>query len=97
MVNVKELRLSLGVTQAEFGEAIGVSQALVQSWELGRRQPNGMASKILYLLMRQPGLIKDLGKIGEGVNWQEENNEAIARLNQLGEETGCFSEQYRTF
>lgn len=33
----------------------------------------------------------------EAARWKEENAEAIAYLNKLGEETGCFSDEYRTF
>lgn len=29
--------------------------------------------------------------------WREENAEAIAALNQLADETGCFSDEYRSF
>ncbi|MCT6592944.1 type II toxin-antitoxin system CcdA family antitoxin [Pantoea dispersa] len=29
--------------------------------------------------------------------WQEENAEGINTLNRIGEETGCFSENYRNF
>ncbi len=29
--------------------------------------------------------------------WREENTEAIAALNQLADETGCFSDEYRSF
>lgn len=47
MINVKELRLSLGVSRAEFADAVGASPALVQSWELGRRPPSGVAARCL--------------------------------------------------
>lgn len=33
----------------------------------------------------------------QAARWKEENAEAIAHLNKLGEETGCFSDEYRTF
>lgn len=59
-MDVKELRLSLGVSRAEFADAVGASPALVQSWELGRRQPSGVASKVLMLLQRNPRLLNDL-------------------------------------
>lgn len=62
-MDVKELRLSLGVSRAEFADAVGASPALVQSWELGRRQPSGVASKILMLLQRNPRLLNDLRAI----------------------------------
>lgn len=33
----------------------------------------------------------------EAASWKEDNAEAIAHLNKLGEETGCFSDEYRAF
>jgi len=63
MVDVKELRLSLGVSRAEFADAVGASTALVQSWELGRRQPTGVALKVLALLQRNPNLLTELRRI----------------------------------
>lgn len=59
-MDVKELRLSLGVTRSEFAWAIGASRELVKSWELGRRQPNEMAAKLLGLLQRNPALLNEL-------------------------------------
>ena len=29
--------------------------------------------------------------------WRKENAESIAVLNNIGEETGCFSDEYRSF
>jgi antitoxin CcdA len=29
--------------------------------------------------------------------WREDNAEAITVLNRLGEETGCFSDEFRSF
>lgn len=63
MVDVKGLRLSLGLSRAEFADAVGASTALVQSWELGRRQPTGIALKVLALLQRNPKLLKELSHI----------------------------------
>lgn len=60
MINVKELREALGVSRAEFADAVGASTALVQSWELGRRQPSGVAVKLLALLQRDPKLLNTL-------------------------------------
>ncbi|MHA4830498.1 Antitoxin igA-2 [compost metagenome] len=63
MVDVKGLRLSLGLSRSEFAGAVGASTALVQSWELGRRQPTGIALKVLALLQRNPKLLKELSRI----------------------------------
>lgn len=37
---IKELRLSLGINQVEFGKRIGVSKQCVSNWENGNIQPS---------------------------------------------------------
>ena len=37
---IKELRLSLGINQVEFGKKIGVSKQCVSNWENGNIQPS---------------------------------------------------------
>lgn len=46
---VRAFRLSLGMTQREFGLAIGSTQTAVSHWELGKRLPRKAAMKILKL------------------------------------------------
>lgn len=58
--DVKRMRTHFDLKQHEFAEAIGVSPALVQSWELKRRIPTGVALKMLRLLEQDPHLIKKL-------------------------------------
>lgn len=58
--DVKLMRTRLGMKQQEFAQAIGASAALVQSWELKRRIPTGIALKLLRLLEREPKLIEAL-------------------------------------
>lgn len=40
---IKELRLKMGCDQARFAGLIGVSQAIVSQWEVGRYRPSPMA------------------------------------------------------
>lgn len=40
---IKEARKSLGLKQSEFGEAIGVKEATITSWETGTRKPSDTA------------------------------------------------------
>lgn len=61
--NVKMLRKSFGMKQAEFAEAMGTSVDLVSSWEQNRRTPTGVAFKLLCLLERDPQLINTLRSI----------------------------------
>lgn len=47
---VKNIRMSLNMTQALFAGMMGVSQKTVEAWESGRNIPMGPASRILDLL-----------------------------------------------
>ncbi|MGR7483965.1 helix-turn-helix domain-containing protein [Klebsiella aerogenes] len=40
----------MGITRAKFADAMGVSAALIQRWELGRRTPNEQSQIMLELL-----------------------------------------------
>ena len=40
---IKEIRKKLGLKQSEFGEAIGVKEATITSWETGTRKPSDTA------------------------------------------------------
>ena len=51
--HVRSLRQSLGITQVELAERLGVSQALVAHWERGHRVPNGPAAILLWQYDRQ--------------------------------------------
>jgi len=48
-INVKDLRATLKMTQAELGAAIGVDQSTVSLWEAGMK-PRGPAMKLLSML-----------------------------------------------
>ncbi|MFN0146046.1 MAG: helix-turn-helix domain-containing protein [Dehalococcoidia bacterium] len=47
---VAELRASLGLSQAGFGEELGVRQQTVSEWETGRYQPRGASARMLGIL-----------------------------------------------
>ena len=48
--NIKELRISLNLSQRSFAEVLGVSQRTVESWENGANSPAGSSSRIIELL-----------------------------------------------
>lgn len=48
--SVRNLRLSLNLTQTMFAGMLGVSQKTVEAWESGRNIPMGPASRVLDLL-----------------------------------------------
>lgn len=48
---IKLARKSLGLTQAEMADKIGVCVDAVKQWESGRRKPRGPAIKMIEMLM----------------------------------------------
>ena len=45
--NIKSLRESRGITQAQLGDAVGVSDKAVSTWESGKREPRmGVVEKL---------------------------------------------------
>lgn len=52
--DVKNIRLSLNMTQVVFAEVIGVSVKTVEAWESGTNTPSGIARRMLSLLKSDP-------------------------------------------
>jgi putative transcriptional regulator len=52
--DVRAIRTKLDKSQAEFALMIGVSVATLQSWEQGRRHPDGPARALLRVAARSP-------------------------------------------
>ena len=52
-IDVRAIRVSLGLTQAQLGEAVGVDQSTVSNWENGML-PRGPARKLLQTLVTAP-------------------------------------------
>ena len=49
--NIKSLRESRGITQAQLGDAVGVSEKTVSAWETGKREPRiGTVEKLAEFL-----------------------------------------------
>ena len=53
-VDVKDLRVRLGLTQKQFSSMIGVSTKTLQNWEQGRREPEGPAMALLRVVEKEP-------------------------------------------
>ncbi|MCU5772448.1 helix-turn-helix domain-containing protein [Erwiniaceae bacterium BAC15a-03b] len=58
--DVKAIRARTHMKQDDFAILIGVSSALVQAWEQGRRSPSGAALKLLKVLERKPDFVQVL-------------------------------------
>lgn len=54
VADVKAIRESLNVSQAELAEALGTSLDTVKSWEQKRRNPTGLAAKVLATIQEDP-------------------------------------------
>lgn len=57
--DVAALRRFVGLTQARFAEAIGISVHTLRNWEQGRRQPEGPAIALLRIAARHPKIIRE--------------------------------------
>ncbi len=57
-VDVKSIRLSLGLTQPEFSLRFGFDVRAVQDWEQKRRQPERSARILLTVIAREPDAVK---------------------------------------
>ncbi len=52
--DVVQARLSVGLSQAEFAEALSISKRTLQEWEQGRRNPSGAAQTLIRIAKRHP-------------------------------------------
>ena len=54
VADVKALRESLEITQAQLAQALGTSVDIIKSWESKRRNPTGLAAKVLATIQDNP-------------------------------------------
>jgi putative transcriptional regulator len=57
--DVVALRRFVGLSQARFAEALGISVHTLRNWEQGRRQPEGPALALLRIAARHPRIIRE--------------------------------------
>ena len=60
VADVKAIRAQLHVSQAEFAEAMGTSVDTIKSWETKRRNPTGLAAKVLATIQNDPAFFEEL-------------------------------------
>jgi len=61
-VDIRKLRESVNVSQAQFARMIGVSKDTLQNWEQGRRRPRGPAKALLRVFEKDPkAVVRALG------------------------------------
>ena len=57
--DVAALRRFIGLTQAHFAEALGISVHTLRNWEQDRRKPEGAALALLRIAARHPGVVRE--------------------------------------
>ena len=66
-MNIEQARQELGMTQAQLGDAIGVSERTIQNWEWGKTSPRPAQVKAIEAMLaeREPVTIARLVAIIE--------------------------------
>ncbi|WNL42558.1 NadS family protein [Halomonas sp. PAMB 3264] len=62
VADVKQIRAILAVSQAEFAQAMGTSVDTIKSWENRRRNPTGLAAKVLATIQDNPAFYRELAE-----------------------------------
>jgi DNA-binding transcriptional regulator YiaG len=62
IADVKAIRSSLNVSQNEFAQALGTSVDTIKSWESKRRNPTGLAAKVLATIQENPAVYNKLAE-----------------------------------
>ncbi|WP_312079614.1 NadS family protein [Leclercia sp.] len=60
IADVKAIREQLNVSQAEMAKALGTSVDTIKSWESRRRNPTGLAAKVLVTIQANPAFFYEL-------------------------------------
>lgn len=60
IADVKAIRETLNVSQAEMAKALGTSVDTIKSWEAKRRNPTGLAAKVLAVIETNPAFFYEL-------------------------------------
>ena len=53
-VDVKNIRVNMGMSQNEFASAFGISVSTLRHWERGDRVPHGPALVLLNVVKKEP-------------------------------------------
>jgi len=57
--DVATLRRFVGLTQADFARAMGISVHTLRNWEQDRRKPEGPAISLLRIAARHPRILRE--------------------------------------
>jgi putative transcriptional regulator len=59
-VDVREARMRMGLSQAQFATSFGLPPATVRKWEQGRSHPNAPMRVLLAVIARHPEAVQDV-------------------------------------
>ncbi len=57
-INVRRIRKKLKMSQSVFAGYFGVNLRTIQDWEQGRRTPTGASKNFLFVIDREPELVR---------------------------------------
>ncbi|EEW9498302.1 helix-turn-helix family protein [Escherichia coli 5-366-08_S3_C3] len=60
LADVRAIRENLNITQSEMAKVLGTSLDTIKSWETGRRNPTGLAAKVLATIKANPKFFDEL-------------------------------------
>ncbi|HAN7245241.1 TPA: helix-turn-helix domain-containing protein [Escherichia coli] len=60
IADVKAIREQLNVSQSEMAKALETSVDTIKSWESKRRNPTGLAAKVLATIKENPAFFREL-------------------------------------
>jgi DNA-binding transcriptional regulator YiaG len=60
IADVRAIREQLNVSQSEMAKALGTSVDTIKSWETKRRNPTGLAAKVLAAIQANPAFFREL-------------------------------------
>ncbi|MBT3553216.1 MAG: transcriptional regulator [Rhodospirillaceae bacterium] len=63
VIDVKEVRKSLGMTQAVFANTFHIPAGTLRGWEQKRRQPEGPAKVLMFLIAKEAKAVKRALKV----------------------------------
>jgi putative transcriptional regulator len=59
-VDVRSVRLKMGLSQAQFATKFGLPQATLRNWEQGRSHPDTPTRVLLAVIAKHPGAVEDV-------------------------------------
>ncbi|MBP1132117.1 MULTISPECIES: NadS family protein [Serratia] len=60
IADVKAIRAQLNISQSEMAKVLGTSVDTIKSWETKRRNPTGLAAKVLAAIQANPAFFREL-------------------------------------